>query len=152
MGFCANCGRQRDGEARFCAGCGTEFTGSPAHREQTVLVDHSAADSAALPDDARPAADDTPATRLDLNAGGTDGQPDPFASWYQPEQAAPAAGNPGGADGFWPTQTVGTAPSRASGYPPPPAYAQLAPGCHWGHRKVWVEGYGYQWQTVQVCP
>jgi hypothetical protein len=38
------------------------------------------------------------------------------------------------------------------GYPPPPQYAQLAPGCHWGHRKVWVEGYGYQWQTVQVCP
>ena len=21
---------------------------------------------------------------------------------------------------------------------------QLAPGCHWGHRRVWVEGYGYQ--------
>ncbi len=38
------------------------------------------------------------------------------------------------------------------GYPPPPQYAQLAPGCHWGHRKVWVEGYGYQWQTVPVCP
>ncbi|HMK70066.1 MAG TPA: hypothetical protein VK442_03745 [Xanthobacteraceae bacterium] len=38
------------------------------------------------------------------------------------------------------------------GYPPPAAYAQLAPGCHWGHRRVWVEGYGYQWRTVQVCP
>ena len=43
-------------------------------------------------------------------------------------------------------------------YPPPPgaapgpAYAQLAPGCHWGKRKVWVEGAGYQWQPVQVCP
>lgn len=37
-------------------------------------------------------------------------------------------------------------------YPPPPAYAQLAPGCHWGKRKVWVEGVGYQWRTVQVCP
>ena len=38
------------------------------------------------------------------------------------------------------------------GYPPPPQYAQLAPGCHWGHRKVWVEGYGYRWRTVQICP
>jgi hypothetical protein len=44
-------------------------------------------------------------------------------------------------------------------YPPPPtaaypspAYAQLAPGCHWGHRRVWVEGYGYQWRTVPICP
>jgi hypothetical protein len=35
---------------------------------------------------------------------------------------------------------------------PPPAYAQLAPGCHWGRHKIWVDGYGYQWQTVQVCP
>ena len=37
-------------------------------------------------------------------------------------------------------------------YPPPAAYVQLAPGCHWGHRRVWVEGVGYQWRTVQVCP
>ncbi len=36
-------------------------------------------------------------------------------------------------------------------YPPPPAYAALAPGCHWGHRRIWVEGYGYRWRTVQVC-
>ncbi len=50
-------------------------------------------------------------------------------------------------------------PPPAAYYPPPPppgyvapAYAQLAPGCHWGHRRVWVEGYGYQWRTVQVCP
>jgi hypothetical protein len=36
--------------------------------------------------------------------------------------------------------------------PPPAAYAQLAPGCHWGHRTVWVDGYGYQRRTVQICP
>jgi hypothetical protein len=36
--------------------------------------------------------------------------------------------------------------------PPPAAYAQLAPGCHWGKRKVWVDGAGYQWQPVPVCP
>jgi len=35
---------------------------------------------------------------------------------------------------------------------PPPAYAQLAPGCHWAKRQVWVEGVGYRWRTVQVCP
>jgi hypothetical protein len=39
--------------------------------------------------------------------------------------------------------------------PPPPAYAALPPppaGCHWGHRRVWVEGYGYQVRPVPVCP
>ena len=43
-------------------------------------------------------------------------------------------------------------PPPGAAYPPPPAYAQLAPGCHWGQRRVWVEGYGYQWRTVQICP
>ncbi|HEY2526579.1 MAG TPA: hypothetical protein VGJ20_01325 [Xanthobacteraceae bacterium] len=43
-------------------------------------------------------------------------------------------------------------PPPAAYYPPPPAYAQLAPGCYWGKRKVWVEGAGYRWRTVQVCP
>jgi hypothetical protein len=49
-------------------------------------------------------------------------------------------------------------PPPPGAYPPPPgayppaAYAQLAPGCHWGHRRVWVEGVGYQWRTFQVCP
>ena len=35
---------------------------------------------------------------------------------------------------------------------PPPAYAQLAPGCHWGQRRVWVEGVGYRTRTIQICP
>jgi len=43
-------------------------------------------------------------------------------------------------------------PPPAAYYPPPAAYAQLAPGCHWAKRRVWVEGYGYDWRTVQVCP
>ena len=49
-------------------------------------------------------------------------------------------------------------PPPGAYYPPPPAaapapaYAQLGPGCHWAKRKVWVEGAGYQWRTVQVCP
>ena len=47
-------------------------------------------------------------------------------------------------------------PPPAAYYPPPPAYApayaELAPGCYWGKRKVWVDGAGYRWRTVQVCP
>jgi hypothetical protein len=49
-------------------------------------------------------------------------------------------------------------PPPGAYYPPPPgaapgpAYAQLAPGCHWAKRRVWVEGVGYDWRTVQVCP
>ena len=35
--------------------------------------------------------------------------------------------------------------------PPGPGYAQLAPGCYWGKRQVWVEGIGYRWRTVQIC-
>jgi hypothetical protein len=40
-------------------------------------------------------------------------------------------------------------------YPPPPppgpGYAELAPGCWWAKRQVWIEGVGYRWRTVQVC-
>jgi hypothetical protein len=44
-------------------------------------------------------------------------------------------------------------PPAAYGPPgPPQAYAQLAPGCHWAKRQVWVEGIGYRWRTVQACP
>ena len=55
--------------------------------------------------------------------------------------------------GYYPPPPPGNYPPPPGAYyPPPPAYAQLAPGCHWGHRRVWVEGVGYQWRTVQVCP
>src|SRR5579871_4234229 len=43
-------------------------------------------------------------------------------------------------------------PPPPPGYYPAAGYAQLAPGCYWGRRRVWVEGYGYQVRTVQVCP
>jgi hypothetical protein len=42
-------------------------------------------------------------------------------------------------------------PPAAYGPPPGPGYAQLAPGCYWGQRRVWVEGVGYRMQTVQIC-
>ncbi len=54
--------------------------------------------------------------------------------------------------GYYPPPPPGYYPPPAAYYPPPPAYAQLAPGCHWGRHRVWVEGDGYQWRTVQVCP
>ena len=42
-------------------------------------------------------------------------------------------------------------PPPGAYYPPGPGYAQLAPGCYWGHRKVWIEGAGWRWRTVQIC-
>lgn len=42
-------------------------------------------------------------------------------------------------------------PPPAPVYYPGPGYAALAPGCYWGKRQVWVEGYGYRWRTVQIC-
>jgi hypothetical protein len=43
-------------------------------------------------------------------------------------------------------------PPPGAYYPPPgPGYAELAPGCYWGKRKVWIEGAGYRWRTVQIC-
>ncbi|HEX4407518.1 MAG TPA: hypothetical protein VH206_01980 [Xanthobacteraceae bacterium] len=45
-------------------------------------------------------------------------------------------------------------PPPAAYYPPPgyaPGYAQLAPGCYWGQRKVWIDGIGWRWRRVQVC-
>src|SRR5499427_1694119 len=44
-------------------------------------------------------------------------------------------------------------PAPAPAYYPAPGsgYAELAPGCYWAKRQVWVEGFGYRWRTVQVC-
>jgi hypothetical protein len=44
-------------------------------------------------------------------------------------------------------------PPPAAYYPPPPGpYAELGPGCYWTRQRVWVEGYGYRWRSVPVCP
>jgi hypothetical protein len=42
-------------------------------------------------------------------------------------------------------------PPGAYGPPPGPGYAELAPGCYWAQRRVWVEGVGYRIRTVQAC-
>lgn len=67
--------------------------------------------------------------------------PPPPPPYYGPPPAA--YGPPPGA--------YGPPPPGAYGPPPGPGYAQLAPGCYWGQRKVWIEGVGYRWRTVQVC-
>jgi hypothetical protein len=103
MSFCANCGRQREGTARFCGGCGTEYA--------------ETADEQASPPGA---------TRLDLAASAASGppeaKPDPFAAWYQPRAPqVPLGGPPDGAGEHWqPTETVQATPARAGGYAPSP--------------------------------
>lgn len=119
MSFCATCGRLREGTARFCGGCGTEYA-------------EASDDEAAAPPDA---------TRLDLAAsvpgdGGADAKPDPFASWYQPQtpQAPPGGPRDGAGEQWQPTETVQASP-RAAGYQPPlapapppaPPYAPVPP-------------------------
>jgi len=54
-----------------------------------------------------------------------------------------------------PPPYYGPPPPAPAYYGPPPGYgpgyAELAPGCYWAKRQVWVEGFGYRWRTVQVC-
>ena len=47
MNFCAKCGRERSGDARYCGGCGTEFAAASA-AAVTPPTDDSAARSAAV--------------------------------------------------------------------------------------------------------
>ena len=126
MSFCANCGRQRSGTARFCSGCGAEYSDSPDEAA-------GAATSSAPGDPGTQPADVThlegpPAgvTRMDLHpeaaqAAYTDppaAEPDPFADWYSPKaQGGGAAGAAGyAAGGQWPpTQTVGARRRRRRG-------------------------------------
>jgi hypothetical protein len=70
-------------------------------------------------------------------------QPPPPPGYYPPPP-------PPGA--YYPPPPPGAYYPPPPGAYPPPAYAQLAPGCYWGKRQVWVEGVGYRWRTVQVCP
>ncbi len=69
--------------------------------------------------------------------------PPPPPGYYPPP---PGAYYPPPPEAYYPPP--GAAPPSS----PAPAYAQLAPGCHWAKRKVWVEGAGYQVRSVQVCP
>ena len=57
------------------------------------------------------------------------------------------ANNPPPPPGYYPPPPPAPAYYPAAG----PGYAELAPGCYWGKRKVWIEGIGYRWRTVQIC-
>jgi hypothetical protein len=109
MSFCASCGRQRTGTARFCGGCGAEFTDSP----------DAAGDQVPAAADAAPHDQPRDATRTEMVPEVTRVEPptaktDPFASWYQREPQ----GARNDADSTWqPTQTVQATPTQAAGYP-----------------------------------
>jgi hypothetical protein len=143
MNFCATCGRQRTGDARFCPGCGTEFppgtegsagaeglAGAEATRMET------APSSWAAPDDTRVERQPDP-TMIDTQGAAAPGppptaaaesaRPDPFASWFAQDPAEPAApprNTPPGhrqPGGPWQSaDTVYAAPGqRAPAYAPP---------------------------------
>ena len=99
MSFCASCGRQRSGTARFCGTCGTEFSDPPADQDDQESPPAGAARSDVLPD----------LTFIEPPAD----QPNPFASWYQ--QKSQPVGNE--AETTWqPTQTVNASPTQGAGY------------------------------------
>ena len=118
MNFCATCGRQRTGDARFCAGCGTEFPTATTAAPGSLLADAPAADPPVeetrletAPSDWTAPADATrverqpDVTRIDPRgasaaaAPGAPAEPDPFAAWFAADpaegQAAPRTDPPG---------------------------------------------------------
>jgi hypothetical protein len=111
MSFCAGCGRPRNETARFCGSCGTEFTDSAAPDDQETSAQ----------DDGRSGPPEG-VTRTDVvpEAGRAEppAEPDPFASWYQPEaRAAAQQADAQQADAHWqPTQTVQATPTQAAAY------------------------------------
>jgi hypothetical protein len=126
MNFCATCGRQRTDDARFCAGCGTEFPASastgtaPAAAVGASLADEPPVSADALPADALPAdalpADAVPAdaTRVERQPDATRvdtqdavpmkrpaAEPDPFAAWFAADPAEAKAPPPADPPGQW---------------------------------------------------
>ena len=103
--YCATCGRQRNGSERSCAGCGAQFT------------DASAPPGAQGPDAVGPTVVDHPVA-----------EPDPFASWYQPQPRGGAQGAVPGDDSWQqPTQTVNAPPTKPAGFMPPPQASPAPP-------------------------
>ena len=97
MGFCASCGRQRNEDERFCAGCGKEF-GDTAAGDAAPQGPQAGATGLAA---------DPGLTRVEPPAA----EPDPFASWYQREPQG-ARGDDGST--WQPTRTVTATPAQAA--------------------------------------
>jgi hypothetical protein len=121
MNFCATCGRQGADDARFCAGCGTEFPATEMTAAGTPLADEPAAEftqdaEAAAGPAAEPPRWDPPAeparletasadrmpgdaTRVERQPdvtridtqGSSPAEPDPFAAWFATDPPQGAA-------------------------------------------------------------
>jgi hypothetical protein len=152
MNFCAKCGRERSGDARYCGGCGTEFAADTA-AAATPPTDDSA-DAGPQPPataDWAPPADATrverqpDATMIDRPGGGADSargatptptpataEPDPFAAWFAPSpdpQAAPRTAPGGQRQAAEPWQSADTVYAGSGQLPPAyPPSPQPAPG------------------------
>jgi hypothetical protein len=126
MNFCAKCGRERSGDARYCGGCGTELDAAPAAATAPTDDDSAGGDpqpSATVEAQAAPAPAEeaerweppADATRVERppdvtvidRPGGADGartptltpaaaEPDPFAAWFAPDAQAAPRTEPGG--------------------------------------------------------
>ena len=124
MNFCAKCGRERSGDARFCGGCGTELPAASAAAVTPPTDDSAGGDpqqsatveaQAATPPAEEPERLDQPAdaTRVERQPdvtmidrpGSADSaraatpaaaEPDPFAAWFAPDGRAAPRTEPGG--------------------------------------------------------
>jgi hypothetical protein len=124
MNFCAKCGRERSGDARYCGGCGTELAAASAAAATAPTDDSAGGDPqppatveaqaapalAEEPEQWEPPADATrverqpDATMID-RPGSADSaraatpaaaEPDPFAAWFAPDAKAAPPTEPGG--------------------------------------------------------
>jgi D-alanyl-D-alanine carboxypeptidase/D-alanyl-D-alanine-endopeptidase (penicillin-binding protein 4) len=124
MNFCAKCGRERSGDARYCGGCGTELAAASAAAATAPTDDSAGGDPqppATVEAQAAPALAEEPerweppadATRVErqpdatmIDRPGSGGsaraatpaaaEPDPFAAWFAPDAKAAPATPPGG--------------------------------------------------------
>src|SRR5579859_689351 len=148
MNFCAKCGRERSGDARYCGGCGTEFAadstaaGTPptddsggGDPQPTPTVEAQAVTPAAaepLPADATRVERTPDVTMIDRPraaeparaATPAAAEPDPFAAWFAPDaQAAPRTEPAGQRQAAQPWQSADTvyagSGQRPAAYPPP---------------------------------
>ena len=110
MNFCAKCGRERSGDARYCGGCGTEFAADAAAAVIPPTDDSAEGDPQptatadwAPPADATRVERQPDATMIDrpgsadsARAATPAAEPDPFAAWFAPDGRAAPRTEPGG--------------------------------------------------------
>jgi hypothetical protein len=155
MNFCAKCGRERSGDARYCGGCGTEFAAAPAPAvtpptDDTAggVLPPSATAEAQVPADATRIERQPDVTMIDRPRSAAESaraatpakaEPDPFAAWFAPDAPPAPRTEPAGqwqaAPEPWQADTVYAgqrdpvypAPSQPGPAYPPPYGAQPTP-------------------------